>query len=61
MSVQPDQPLDPVEALKHIHTIVEATAEQAYGTSAEAPFREIRNILDKALPPCTRREPYRRQ
>ena len=50
-----EPPLDPVEALKHIRTILEAAADQAYGTPCEATFREIGNILDKALPPKTRR------
>lgn len=61
MSERPDPPLDPVEALKHIRTLIEATAERVYGTPAEATIREIRNILDKALPPRPRRGPYRRQ
>lgn len=61
MSAQPDQPLDPVEALKHIRTIIEAMAERVYGTPAEATICEIRNILDKALPPRVRWGPYRQQ
>lgn len=61
MSAPPNQPLDPVEALKHIRTIIEATAERVYGTPAEAPLREIHAILDKALPPRPRQGPYRRQ
>jgi len=48
-------PLDPLEALKHIRTIMEAGVDQAYGTSLEATFWEIQNILDKALPPKPRR------
>ena len=52
-----EPPLDPVEALKHIRTVLEAAAEQAYGTPCEATFHEIRNILDKALPSKPRGRP----
>lgn len=47
----PDEPLDPIEALRHIRTMVEAAGDTAYGTPAEATFREIWRILDRALPP----------
>lgn len=53
----PDQILDPVEALIHIRTIIEASADGAYGTKSEPMVRAIMNILDKALPPRRRRSP----
>ena len=62
MAMEPSEvPLNPVEALKHIRTIIEATAERVYGTPAEATICEIRNILDRALPPRPRRGAYRQQ
>ena len=56
----PDEPnplMDPTEVLKHIRTFIEAWSERAYGTPFEGIFRDIRNILDKALPPKPRRRP----
>lgn len=52
---QPDPPMDPIEALKHIRSLVEDSRELTYGTQAEPIIREIRAILDKALPPKGRR------
>lgn len=52
-----EQPLDPIEALIHIRTIVEASADLIYGTRAEPAMREITAILDKVLPPRRRRPP----
>lgn len=48
---KPEHLLDPVEALVHIRAIVEATADDLYGTQAEPTVREIRSILDRALLP----------
>ncbi len=48
MSAQPDQPLDPVEALKHIRTIIEAMAERVYGTPADGNDLRDPQHLDKA-------------
>ncbi len=53
----PDAPLDPIEALVHIRAIIEASADGAYGTKAEPMVREIRNILDRVLPPQRRARP----
>jgi hypothetical protein len=47
--------MEPVEALKHIRVLVEGSCEMTYGTRAEPIIREIRAILDKALPPKGRR------
>lgn len=55
MAAQPDPPMDPIEALKHIRAFVEGSCETTYGTPAEPIIREIRAILDKALPPKGRR------
>lgn len=49
---EPDPPMDPIEALKHIRALVEGSCETTYGTRAE-PI--IQQILDKALPPKRRR------
>ena len=57
MSRQSDPLLDPLEALVHIRTLVEATADLTYGTKAEPTIREIMKILDKALPPRRRGRP----
>ncbi|MCJ2015219.1 hypothetical protein [Methylobacterium sp. J-076] len=45
-----EQLLDLVEALLHIRAVVEATADQAYGTPSEAAFRMIRDLVDRAVP-----------
>jgi hypothetical protein len=47
--------LNPFEALKHIRTLVEGPCEKPSGTRAEPIIREIRGILEKALPPKGRR------
>lgn len=52
---QPGPQMEPVEALKHIRVLVEGSCEMTYGTRAEPIIREIRAILDKALPPKGRR------
>lgn len=50
----PDAPLDPTEALKHIRTLVDAARDQAHDTPLAATFREITNVLDRALPKSKR-------
>ncbi len=52
-----DAPLDPIEALVHIRAILEASADRLYGTAAEPMVREIRDILDKAIPSRRRGRP----
>ena len=55
MPAEPDPPIDPIEALKHIRALVEGSCEMTYGTPAEPIIQMIRSILDKGLPPKRRR------
>jgi hypothetical protein len=57
MTAEPDPPMDPIEALKHIRALVEGSCEATYGTKAEPMIRMISAILDKALPPKERPRP----
>jgi hypothetical protein len=52
---EPDPPMDPVEALKHIRALIEGSCETTYGTPAEPIIQMITSILDKALPTKRRR------
>jgi hypothetical protein len=54
-----DPPLDPIAALKAIRTLVELASDDAVGTRLEPIFREIRNVLDNALPPKRQRRTRR--
>ncbi|KNY24547.1 hypothetical protein [Methylobacterium sp. ARG-1] len=61
MAADSDPPaIDPVEALKQIRALVEGSCETTYGTRAEPIIRMIRDILDKALPPVSKRRQKRR-
>jgi len=59
MAAQPDPPMDPIEALKHIRALVEGSCEMTYGTPAEPIIQMIQKILDKALPRNGRRRSKR--
>jgi len=52
---QPDPPMDPIEALKHIRAVVEGSCEMTYDTPAEPIIQMIQNIVDQALPRNGRR------
>jgi len=52
----PDEPLDPIEALRHIRTFVEAMGDGTDPKAVTGNLREVRNILALALPPKPCRE-----